>query len=178
MLRFGDILDSFQFGGRSGSLGSGRTENIRFPLTSQHSGKLCKSALSSAIFRWGFPLTALQRQPCKRRVSISDSGEARSERRRVPRCGRSSIHCRRSGDRRSSAASSSSCEIPRTDDMRAPRSALGRRRDVPSGRDEFPFQSITVECPLCGDPRRYLPSEVFLGRPDQLVVHQRRVGGR
>jgi hypothetical protein len=52
------------------------------------------------------------------------------------------------------------------------------RRDVPSGVREFPFQSIAVECPLCGELRRYLPSEVFLGRPDQLVVHQRRPGGQ
>jgi endogenous inhibitor of DNA gyrase (YacG/DUF329 family) len=52
------------------------------------------------------------------------------------------------------------------------------RRDVPSGQDEFPFQSITVDCPLCGELRRYLPSEVFLGRPDQLVTRQQRVGGR
>ena len=29
------------------------------------------------------------------------------------------------------------------------------RRDVPSGREEFPFQSITVECPLCGELRQY-----------------------
>lgn len=36
----------------------------------------------------------------------------------------------------------------------------GCRGDVLSGREEFPFQSITVECPLCGEPRRYLPSEV------------------
>jgi hypothetical protein len=34
------------------------------------------------------------------------------------------------------------------------------RRDVPSGREEFPFQSVAVECPLCGELRRYLPSEV------------------
>lgn len=40
------------------------------------------------------------------------------------------------------------------------------RRDVPSGRAEFPFQSIAVACPLCGELRRYLPSDVFLGRPD------------
>jgi hypothetical protein len=26
--------------------------------------------------------------------------------------------------------------------------------------------------------RRYLPSEVFLGKPDQLVTRQHRVGGR
>jgi len=48
------------------------------------------------------------------------------------------------------------------------------RRDVPSGVREFPFQSITVECPLCGELRRYLPSEVFLGRPDQLLRRQSR----
>jgi len=48
------------------------------------------------------------------------------------------------------------------------------RRDVPSGVKEFPFQSIAVTCPLCGEPRRYLPSEVFLGRPDQLVIRQHR----
>jgi hypothetical protein len=52
------------------------------------------------------------------------------------------------------------------------------RRDVPSGVKEFPFQSITVECPLCGELRRYLPSEVSLGRPDQLVTRQQRDGGR
>jgi hypothetical protein len=52
------------------------------------------------------------------------------------------------------------------------------RRDLPSGREEFPFQSITVECPLCDELRRYLPSEVFLGRPDQLVVQQQRAAGR
>lgn len=49
------------------------------------------------------------------------------------------------------------------------------RRDVPSGRDEFLFQSIAVTCPLCGELRRYLPSEVFLGRPDGLVTRQQRV---
>jgi endogenous inhibitor of DNA gyrase (YacG/DUF329 family) len=35
------------------------------------------------------------------------------------------------------------------------------RRDVTSGVRGFPFQSITVECPLCGELRRYLPYEVF-----------------
>src|ERR1035441_3353900 len=40
------------------------------------------------------------------------------------------------------------------------------RRDVPTGLREFPFQPINVECPLCGELRRYLPSEVFLGRPE------------
>ena len=48
------------------------------------------------------------------------------------------------------------------------------RRDIPTGLDEFPFQFVTVVCPLCGEPRRYRPSETFLGRVDQLVVHQNR----
>lgn len=45
-------------------------------------------------------------------------------------------------------------------------------QDVPSGVKEFPFQSIVVTCPLCGEQRRYRPSEVFLGRPNQLVAKQ------
>ena len=52
------------------------------------------------------------------------------------------------------------------------------RRDVPSGREEFPFLSIAVECPLCGELRQYRPSEVFLGRPDHLIQRQQRAGGR
>ena len=28
-------------------------------------------------------------------------------------------------------------------------------RDMPSGREEFPFQSVAVGCPLCGELRRY-----------------------
>jgi len=50
------------------------------------------------------------------------------------------------------------------------------RRDVPTGVNEFPFHSIVVECPLCGEKRRYLPSEVFLGRVDQPVSRQKRAG--
>jgi hypothetical protein len=51
------------------------------------------------------------------------------------------------------------------------------RRDVPSAVREFPFQSIEVTCCLCGEGRRYLPSEIFLGRVDHLVVHQWREKG-
>jgi RNase P subunit RPR2 len=51
------------------------------------------------------------------------------------------------------------------------------RRDVPTGVAEFPFQSIIVECTLCGEKRRYLPSEIFLGRIDQKVTRQKRPGG-
>lgn len=52
------------------------------------------------------------------------------------------------------------------------------RRDVPAGREEFPFHSIAVACPLCGELRQYRPSEVYLGRPDQLVVRQRRAASK
>jgi hypothetical protein len=48
------------------------------------------------------------------------------------------------------------------------------RRDVPAGVDKFPFQSFVSSCPLCGEKRRYLPSEVFLGKPDGLVSKQAR----
>jgi hypothetical protein len=43
------------------------------------------------------------------------------------------------------------------------------RRDVFAGVKEFPFQSLIVACPLCDEKQRYLPSEIFLGRPDVLV---------
>src|ERR1035441_3415468 len=33
-------------------------------------------------------------------------------------------------------------------------------RDVPSGREEFPFQSITVECPICSELRVLVKFEV------------------
>ena len=48
------------------------------------------------------------------------------------------------------------------------------RRDLPTGVREFPFQPIVVTCPLCGELRRYLPSEVFLGLPNILVSRQAR----
>ena len=51
-------------------------------------------------------------------------------------------------------------------------------RAVPSGAKEFPFHSIELTCPLCGEPRRYLPSEIFLSRPDRLVTRQQRAGDR
>jgi hypothetical protein len=50
------------------------------------------------------------------------------------------------------------------------------RRDVPAGVAAFPFQPIVVVCPLCGEQRRYLPSEVALGMPHHLVAKQARAG--
>src|ERR1035437_9971121 len=46
------------------------------------------------------------------------------------------------------------------------------RRDVPSGVKEFPFKSIAVTCPSCGEQSRYLPSEVFFGRPNHIEAKQ------
>lgn len=48
------------------------------------------------------------------------------------------------------------------------------QRDVPSGVEQFPFQSIVVSCPLCGEQRRYRPSDVFLGPPHVLVNMQQK----
>jgi endogenous inhibitor of DNA gyrase (YacG/DUF329 family) len=50
------------------------------------------------------------------------------------------------------------------------------QRDVPTGAQEFPFQSVAVACPLCGDQSRYRPSDVFLGLPHVLVQAQVKVG--
>jgi hypothetical protein len=52
------------------------------------------------------------------------------------------------------------------------------RRDVPAGVSEFPFKSIIIPCPLCGEQRRYLPSEVYLGRPHHPVVRRSELGQR
>src|SRR6202044_1150694 len=49
--------------------------------------------------------------------------------------------------------------------------------DVLAGTDSFPAISICVVCSLCGEKRRYLPSEVIHGRP-HFVVLRKRAGGR
>jgi hypothetical protein len=54
----------------------------------------------------------------------------------------------------------------------------GCRRDVPSRLIEFPFQSVAVKCPLCQELNRYRPSEIFMGKPDDLVPHQNRMAGK
>jgi RNase P subunit RPR2 len=46
------------------------------------------------------------------------------------------------------------------------------RLDVPAGVKEFPFRSILVTCPLCGELHRYLPSEMIMARPNPLVAKQ------
>ena len=56
-------------------------------------------------------------------------------------------------------------------------------RSIPSGAQEFPRGNLVVQCSLCGELRRYRPSEVYLGFPDSHLVQQqvsitrRRTGG-
>ncbi len=45
--------------------------------------------------------------------------------------------------------------------------------DVLSGTDGFPATSISVVCSLCGERRRYLPSEVMHGRPHSIFRGRR-----
>jgi hypothetical protein len=49
--------------------------------------------------------------------------------------------------------------------------------DVLTGTDRFPASSILVVCSLCGEKRRYQPSEVIHGRP-HFVVGKRVDTGR
>ena len=56
-------------------------------------------------------------------------------------------------------------------------------RSIPADAQEFPRGNLVVQCPLCGELRRYRPSEVYLGFPDSHLVQQqvsitrRRKGG-
>jgi len=45
--------------------------------------------------------------------------------------------------------------------------------DVLAGTDSFPASSIFVVCSLCGEKRKYLPSEVIHGRPHFAVRRKR-----
>jgi len=40
----------------------------------------------------------------------------------------------------------------------------GCRENVPAAVETFPAQPVAVKCPLCGEHRWYLPSEIFAGR--------------
>src|SRR5271156_4146285 len=48
--------------------------------------------------------------------------------------------------------------------------------DVLTGTDSFPAGSIFVVCSLCGEKRRYLPSEVIHGSPHFVVRRNGRRG--
>ena len=47
--------------------------------------------------------------------------------------------------------------------------------DVLAGTESFPASSIFVVCSLCGEKRKYLPSEVIHGRPHFAVRRRRPV---
>lgn len=46
------------------------------------------------------------------------------------------------------------------------------RRHIMAGVDAFPKDNIRVDCPLCGEKRRYRPSEVYLGWPSEILGRQ------
>jgi hypothetical protein len=56
-------------------------------------------------------------------------------------------------------------------------------RQIPTGVNAFPRENLVVPCPLCGELRRFRPSEIFLGFPDSLIqvqqttITRRRRGG-
>jgi predicted RNA-binding Zn-ribbon protein involved in translation (DUF1610 family) len=52
------------------------------------------------------------------------------------------------------------------------------RLDVPAGVKQFPFHSIDLTCPLCGEQNLYRPSEMIMARPNSLVAKQAQAGTR
>jgi hypothetical protein len=47
-------------------------------------------------------------------------------------------------------------------------------RNIPANVDVFPKDNIRVDCPLCGEKRRYRPTEVYLGWADLMLGKQHR----
>jgi len=67
-------------------------------------------------------------------------------------------------------------DVLRNSETKAVRSGVQTmRRDVPAGVAAFPFQSIVVACPLCGEQRRYLPQRLSWER---LIIWWRSRHGR
>ena len=48
----------------------------------------------------------------------------------------------------------------------------GCHENIPAPVEGMPAQPIAAKCPLCHDHRRYLPSEVFLGRLSHLMMRK------
>jgi RNase P subunit RPR2 len=44
---------------------------------------------------------------------------------------------------------------------------------IPAGVEKYPSDNIRVDCPLCGEKRRYRREEVYLGWPDSRLTRQR-----
>jgi hypothetical protein len=56
----------------------------------------------------------------------------------------------------------------------------GCGENIPAPVETVPSQPVAARCPLCHEHRRYLPSEVFLGRLSHLMIRKpvRRADGR
>jgi hypothetical protein len=48
----------------------------------------------------------------------------------------------------------------------------GCGENIPAPVETMPSQPIAARCPLCHEHRRYLPSEVFLGRLSHLLIRK------
>ena len=48
----------------------------------------------------------------------------------------------------------------------------GCHENIPAPVEGVPAQPIAARCPLCHEHRRYLPSEVFLGRLSHLMIRK------
>jgi len=46
----------------------------------------------------------------------------------------------------------------------------GCGENIPAPVETMPSQPVAATCPLCAEHRRYLPSEVFLGRLSHLII--------
>jgi len=44
--------------------------------------------------------------------------------------------------------------------------------NIPAPVESMPAQPIAAKCPLCHEQRRYLPSEVFLGRLSHRMIRK------
>jgi hypothetical protein len=48
----------------------------------------------------------------------------------------------------------------------------GCHENIPAPVESMPAQPIAAKCPLCHEQRRYLPSEVFLGRLSHRMIRK------
>ena len=51
----------------------------------------------------------------------------------------------------------------------------GCRENIPAPVESMPAQPIAAKCPIYGEHRQYLPSEVFLGRLSHLLMVRKPV---
>ena len=63
--------------------------------------------------------------------------------------------------------------VPPTREPRTRRGSVqGLPRIFPAPVESMPSQPVAAKCPLCHEHRRYLPSEVFLGRLSHLMIRK------